>query len=118
MDRRAFLQLGSIAAGGALLLKPSAVHAHEQLAVATTPPARRIDPQVVAPGGQLGVITPNGSTLPLRRVGQVKVGHLIAQPIEHEFAPGLKADCWGYNGSTPGPTIEVVEGDRVRFYVT
>lgn len=25
---------------------------------------------------------------------------------------------WGYNGQSPGPTIEVVEGDRVRIYVT
>lgn len=64
------------------------------------------------------MVTPNGTTLPWRRVGNVKVGHLIAQPIEHEFAPGLRADCWGYNGGTPGPTIEAVEGDRVRIYVT
>ncbi len=48
----------------------------------------------------------------------VKVFHLIAEEFEHEFAPGLKAKCWGYNGRTPGPTIEVVEGDRVRIYVT
>jgi hypothetical protein len=46
------------------------------------------------------------------------VGHLIAQPVDHEFAPGLRAECWGYNGGTPGPTIEAVEGDRVRIYVT
>ena len=26
-------------------------------------------------------------------------------------------NCWGYNGQTPGPTIEAVEGDRVRIYV-
>jgi len=26
-------------------------------------------------------------------------------------------DAWGYNGSIPGPTIEVVEGDRVRIIV-
>jgi hypothetical protein len=25
---------------------------------------------------------------------------------------------WGYNGQSPGPTIEVVEGDRVRIFVT
>jgi FtsP/CotA-like multicopper oxidase with cupredoxin domain len=48
----------------------------------------------------------------------VKVFHLIAEPVQNEFAPGLVADCWGYNGTTPGPTIEVVEGDRVRIYVT
>jgi FtsP/CotA-like multicopper oxidase with cupredoxin domain len=30
----------------------------------------------------------------------------------------LRREVWGYNGSTPGPTIEVVEGDRVRIFVT
>lgn len=64
------------------------------------------------------VITQNGSTLELKERGGVKVGHLVAEVFEHEFAPGLKAECWGYNGSTPGPTIEAVEGDRLRIYVT
>lgn len=64
------------------------------------------------------VVMPNGSTLPWRLVDGVKVYHLIAQPLVREFAPGLKVDCWGYNGQTPGPVIEAVEGDRVRFYVT
>jgi hypothetical protein len=36
----------------------------------------------------------------------------------HEFAPGLVSKCWGYNGRVHGPTIEAVEGDRVRIYVT
>jgi len=44
--------------------------------------------------------------------------HLVAGKIEHEFAPGLKAHCWGFNGRTPGPTIEAVEGERLRIYVT
>jgi FtsP/CotA-like multicopper oxidase with cupredoxin domain len=64
------------------------------------------------------VYTPNGVTLPFRVVGGVKVFHLVAEEFEHEFLPGLKAKCWGYNGRTPGPTIEAVEGDRVRIYVT
>ena len=64
------------------------------------------------------VITPNGSTLPYKVIEGVKVYHLIAQEIEHEFAPGLSALCWGYNGQVHGPTIEAVEGDRVRIYVT
>src|SRR4029079_9961318 len=38
--------------------------------------------------------------------------------MDHESAPGWTAKCWGYNGRTPGPTIEAVEGDRVRIYVT
>jgi len=128
MDRRDFMRMSGAAAGGALVWKQSLALAqnHAQHAApnagpaspAAASPARRASPGVVAPGGQLGVITPNGSTLPWRRVRGAKVGHLIAQPIEHEFAPGLNADCWGYNGSTPGPTIEAVEGDRVRIYVT
>jgi FtsP/CotA-like multicopper oxidase with cupredoxin domain len=48
----------------------------------------------------------------------VKEFHLVAEEIEHEFAPGSTAKCWGYNGTTPGPTIEAVEGDRVRILVT
>lgn len=48
----------------------------------------------------------------------VKEFHLVAEEVEHEFAPRSKAKCWGYNGSTPGPTIEAVEGDRVRIFVT
>ncbi len=64
------------------------------------------------------VVTPNGSTLPYNVVDGVKVMHLIVEEVEHEFAPGLKAICWGYNGRVHGPTIEAVEGDRLRIYVT
>ncbi len=64
------------------------------------------------------VRTLNGWTLPYRMNDGIKEFHLVAEEIEHEFAPGSKAICWGYNGSTPGPTIEATEGDRVRIYVT
>jgi FtsP/CotA-like multicopper oxidase with cupredoxin domain len=64
------------------------------------------------------VHTLNGWTLPYRMRDGVKEFHLVAEEIDHEFAPGCKARCWGYNGSTPGPTIEAVEGDRVRILVT
>ncbi len=64
------------------------------------------------------VQTLNGWTLPHRMVGGVKEFHLVAEEIEHEFAPGSRAKCWGYNGTTPGPTIEAVEGDRVRIFLT
>ena len=66
----------------------------------------------------LPVVTPNGSTLPWVMDNDVKVFHLIAEKVKREFAPGLVVDCWGYNGETPGPTIEAVEGDRVRIFVT
>jgi len=68
--------------------------------------------------GFVPVTTVNGRSLPYAMKDGVKEFHLVAEEIEHEFAPGCKAKCWGYNGSTPGPTIEAVEGDRVRLLVT
>jgi manganese oxidase len=64
------------------------------------------------------VITPNGTTLPYQAIEGVKVFHLIAEEVDHEYMPGLSAKCWGYNAQVHGPTIEAVEGDRVRIYVT
>ena len=64
------------------------------------------------------VVTLNGWSLPWRMNNGVKEFHLVAEPVVREFAPGMKANLWGYNGQSPGPTIEVVEGDRVRIFVT
>ncbi|HEJ5274646.1 TPA: copper oxidase [Pseudomonas aeruginosa] len=64
------------------------------------------------------VVTLNGWTLPWRMNNGVKEFHLVAEPVVREMAPGFKANLWGYNGQSPGPTIEVVEGDRVRIFVT
>jgi hypothetical protein len=70
------------------------------------------------------VVTPNGATLPWKLIAGVKVFHLVAEPVTHEFIPAMEghanlvAECWGYNGRVHGPTIEAVEGDQVRIYVT
>ena len=64
------------------------------------------------------VVTLNGWTLPWRMNQGVKEFHLVAEPVVREMAPGFKAHLWGYNGQSPGPTIEVVEGDKVRIFVT
>ncbi|CAG1012194.1 MAG: copper oxidase [Rhizobiaceae bacterium] len=64
------------------------------------------------------VVTLNGWTLPHRMNGGVKEFHLVAEPVERELGPGMTAYLWGYNGQSPGPTIEAVEGDRVRIFVT
>ncbi len=81
------------------------------------PAVSTLKPAVTAQGYR-PVITPNGRTLSYRMNDGVKEFHLIAGEIEHEFAPGTTIKAWGYNGTTPGPTIEAVEGDRVRIYVT
>lgn len=64
------------------------------------------------------VVTLNGWSLPWRMNAGVKEFHLVAEPVVREFAPGFMVNLWGYNGQSPGPTIEVVEGDRVRIFVT
>ncbi len=64
------------------------------------------------------LVTLNGWSLPWRMKDGVKEFHLVAEPVVREIAPGMKANLWGYNGSSPGPTIEAVEGDRVRIFVT
>jgi len=64
-------------------------------------------------------VTLNGSTMPWKIVDGVKVFYMVCEEVrDHEFAPGLKAHCWGFNGQVHGPTIEFVEGDRIRIYVT
>ncbi|MBV1732585.1 MAG: copper oxidase [Hydrogenophaga sp.] len=64
------------------------------------------------------VVTLNGWTLPWRMKDGVKEFHLVAEPVVREVAPGFLVNMWGYNGQSPGPTIEVVEGDKVRLFVT
>src|ERR1700682_165934 len=69
------------------------------------PPSQAPQPvDAHASRGFVPVQTPNGRTLPWKWVNGAKEFHLIAEELEHEFAPGCKAKCWGYNGSTPGST--------------
>ena len=68
--------------------------------------------------GHTPVVTLNGSSLPFTMNRGVKEFRLTAEPVRREFAPGMMVSCWGYNGASPGPTIEAVEGDRVRILVT
>ena len=74
--------------------------------------------QLAAAEPPSAVITPNGSSLRYVMDHGVKVFHLVAEPVKRELAPGMVINAWGYNGQTPGPTIEAVEGDRVRILVT
>ena len=134
IDRRTFLA-GAAALGAGV----ATAHAQHEGHVETRSPDRprettaaanrdaplleRIDPKPTLAPGEPGkdytpVITPNGVPLPWKIVDGVKVYHLVAEPAQHEFAPGLRAACWGFNGRVHGPTIEAVEGDRVRIYVT
>ena len=91
---------------------------------AAPPPPQGASPHPPAPAQHSAgpnytpVIVPDGHTLPFELRDGVKVFHLVAEAFRHEIAPGLEIEAWGYNGSTPGPLIEAVAGDRVRIYVT
>ena len=131
ISRRALLGQGvsALAAGAVAASLAQAQHAGHVMP-ATPKPAVPDRSEVRAPrarrrvgAGRPGrdytpVITPNGETLAFRIVDGVKIFHLVTGEFQHEFAPGLTTTCWGYNGRTVGPTIEAVEGDRVRIYVT
>jgi manganese oxidase len=129
-SRRTVLSSLLAALGGAALHRTAAAqdmhhsqHQHHNHAPATPAPAPASKPAplpAVAAGAMpyTPVVTPNGATLPFVMKDGVKEFHLIAEEITHEFAPGTTIKAWGYNGRTPGPTIEAVEGDRVRILVT
>jgi len=61
------------------------------------------------------VHTPHLPKMPWKMEGGAKTFDLVAEPVRREFLPGRMVDVWGYNGSMPGPTIEVNQGDRVRI---
>jgi FtsP/CotA-like multicopper oxidase with cupredoxin domain len=115
--RRSFFHAAGIAAIAASAVSRAAVAAVPEAATRSHPATA---PPLVPPNGRpyQPVATLNGWTLPWRMNDGVKEYHLVAEPVIREFAPGMKANLWGYNGSSPGPTIEAVEGDRVRIFVT
>ncbi|MBA3752464.1 multicopper oxidase domain-containing protein [Candidatus Dependentiae bacterium] len=95
-------------------------------------------------GKQMGVLqTPGIRSLGYSMDGKVKVFRLYAQPVEQYITNGKEAEydklipkknrffhhamhgtivqkirAWGFNGTTPGPTIEAFEGDRIRLVIT
>jgi FtsP/CotA-like multicopper oxidase with cupredoxin domain len=68
-------------------------------------------------GPPLPMESPDITDLPFAMDGDTKVFHLIAEPVKRKIVPWKTLDVWGYNGSCPGPTIQVRQGDRVRIHV-
>ena len=116
-SRRGFLGTAAVLAGA------SAVSGRVQAASipeAPTTATNTMQPPLFPGSGPdyQPVVTLNGWTLPWRMNGDWKEFHLVAEPVLREIAPGMMAHLWGYNGQSPGPTIECVEGDKVRIFVT
>ena len=115
--RRQFMRSSGAALVGASLVSRVQAASLPEAPIQASPLTQ---PPLVPPDGKPynPVVTLNGWTLPWRMKDGVKEFHLIAEPVVREIAPGMKANLWGYNGQSPGPTIEVVEGDKVRLFVT
>jgi FtsP/CotA-like multicopper oxidase with cupredoxin domain len=119
LSRRQLLQGGGAALAGV-------VAAQASVAAAPSPHPLENFPDPLAPAarkaGQAPVTTLNGRSLPARWRDGAREFHLVAEEVEHDFAPGqvgsTRIKAWGYNGTTPGPTLEAVEGERVRIYLT
>ncbi|MFC1841551.1 multicopper oxidase domain-containing protein [Candidatus Dependentiae bacterium] len=118
---------------------------HEHHIIPWKKPSQAVSPPPPLAGKQMGLVeTPGVKPLGYELDGNVKIFRLIAQPIEqiivdeshstiahlipkknmvpkkmkmHHKPRYQKIKCWGYNGSTPGPTLEATEGDRVRIIV-
>ena len=114
--RRNFFKAGAALVGSAAISRVGAASLPE----AALQSSAAMQPPPLPPNGRpySPVVTLNGWSLPWRMKDNVKEFHLVAEPVVREIAPGMKANLWGYNGQSPGPTIEGVEGDRVRIFVT
>jgi manganese oxidase len=95
-DRRKFFQ--RVITGGIALGASSRLRAKEE-------------------GTPVPVVTTDIPDLPFTTDNGVKVFHLTAEPVKRQIAPNKTLDLWGFNGVSPGPTIQVTQGDRVRVIV-
>jgi manganese oxidase len=115
-NRRNFLRASAVALGAATVSR-TALAAVPEAPTMSQPSTQA--PLVPANGRPYNpVVTLNGWTLPWRMNNGWKEFHLVAEPVVREMAPGMKAHLWGYNGQSPGPTLECVQGDRLRIFVT
>lgn len=131
-SRRDFLRLGLGTAAGMVTARVAVASPQQPMpgmpgmdmpAASPAEPASPRNKKKLAAARQHGrqdflpVETPDLPKLPWTMEGGVKVFHLRAEVVKSQFVPWRTANTWGYNGSTPGPTIEVMEGDRVRIIV-
>ena len=116
-SRRSFLRGIASVAGVAGAQTAYAQHEGHQAAVQTRPGAARPLPPGSLGPGVVPVVTPDVPDMPWRLESGVKVFDIKVEHVRTEFIPGRIVDAWGFNGSIPGPTIQVNEGDRVRLVV-
>ena len=115
-SRRSFLREVALlgAAFGAASDADAAQHKHHTAPARKRTPTAPLQPDYVPAGIALPVITPDVPSLPYATENGVKVFHLVAEPVQRRIVPFKMMEVWGYNGSCPGPAIQVNQGDHVR----
>ena len=85
------------------------------------PPSTPIPPQPppsihALPSSRLPtpLVTTDVGDLAYTMDGPTKVYHLVAEVLRQNIHPDKTIDVWGFNGTAPGPTIQVNQGDHVR----
>ncbi len=114
-NRRTFL--GRALGAGAGLFAARGLSAQMQMKMPMPPEheaakTRQGEPSLT--GIHTPVITTDVGDLPYTMDGDTKVFHLVAEVLKQKIHTDKTIDVWGFNGSAPGPTIQVNEGDRVR----
>lgn len=104
-ERRSFF--ARLAGLGAAALTPKAARAQHDHHKHHVPAAKPV-------GVNLPVEFPDLPKLPYKMIDGWKEFQMTAEVVKTELMPGRPLIAWGYNGSVPGPTIEVNEGDKVR----
>jgi manganese oxidase len=110
-SRRSFLQRAMAIGGAALGVSPL-------LAQSSPSSTRRANRNLLSQEFLPAVVpvrTPDVRDLPFTMDKGTKVFHLIAEPVKQQISPNKTLVLWGFNGSAPGPTIQVNQGDRVRI---
>ncbi|TCP15528.1 bilirubin oxidase [Crenobacter luteus] len=128
MHRRRFLTLAALASALPLAARAAVDHAAMGHGPAPADPHAGMDHaghHGAAPAARSApaVALPEGAPLPAlaplanrsRQAGRF-VGELVAAPARVGLAAdGRSTEVWAYNGSLPGPLIEVYEGDTVEI---
>jgi FtsP/CotA-like multicopper oxidase with cupredoxin domain len=114
-NRRTFLQR-AFSTGAALCAGQRLSAQAMQMPMPAGPgsPAAPSKQPVTSPSFPTPVVTTEVGDLSYTMDGGAKVFHLVAEVLRQKIHPGKTIDAWGFNGSAPGPTIQVNQGDHVR----
>src|SRR5436309_985678 len=110
-SRRTFLLKSALAGASAAALPARAQEHHHPPEPSPKKGARPQKREATGAPGHAAhlplVEMPDLEKLPWTLEDGVKVFHISADVVRSEFLPGRVVDCWGFNGSMPGPLIEI-----------